>query len=158
MGTTPFGAMQFYTRKSTAEHGHLKNELKQWGQMASKAYTFKVVAHSRSVFKRYRSKSIPLWKKWIGFYFRKPTVALYILLSVSPSYLCSMCGGPVVSCNPPLRATCSFKATLAFFIPQHMCACAVPSASQTKRPGRNTSRDGMSGDYTVISLELCLWG
>ncbi len=31
--------------------------------------------------------------------------------SVCPSYLCSLCGGPAVSCNAPLRATCSFKAT-----------------------------------------------
>ncbi len=31
--------------------------------------------------------------------------------SVSPSYLCSLCGGPAVSWNAPLRATCSFKAT-----------------------------------------------
>lgn len=58
MGATSFGAMQFYTRRSTVEHGYLKNELSY----------------------RYHSKSIPLRRKWMGFYFRKPTVALYILL------------------------------------------------------------------------------
>jgi len=42
-----------------------------------------------------------------------------------------MCGGPVVSFNRPLKATCSFKATLTFLFPQqHMCACSMPSASQ----------------------------
>lgn len=42
--------------------------------------------------------------------------------SVSPSDLCSLCSGPAVSCNAPLRATCSFKATHRILhSPAHVC-------------------------------------